>query len=103
RFANTAPACRGVCPGEEGQDGARTTGLVTEIEVVSRWIVEVDCLFDKAQPEIACVEAQILEGIAGDRRHVVDAWQICLLDERATLRKTLRACRDSSIAAFACW
>src|ERR1700722_4167897 len=79
RFADTALACGCVHPGEEGQDGAGMTGLVAKVKVISRWIVEVDGLLDKTQPEVARIKPQVLDWITADCGHMMDAWHGCLL------------------------
>ncbi len=60
-------------PREEGQDGAGAAGLVAVIEVIGAGIVEVDGLLDEAQAEIPRVEAEIADGIAGDRSDMVQS------------------------------
>ena len=72
-FCHTATAGRSSRPREEGEDAARTAGLVTVVEMIGRWVIEVDRLLDEAQSEIARVEIEILKGIAGDCRHMMDA------------------------------
>jgi hypothetical protein len=58
-FADATAAGRSCRPREERQDRARTAGLVAVIEVIGRWIIEVDRFFDEAQAEVARVEVEI--------------------------------------------
>src|SRR6185295_1039918 len=67
------PAAAGIGPGKEGENAARTSRLVAEIEVIGRGIVEVDGALDQPQPEDPGVEIEISLGIAGDAGYVVDA------------------------------
>src|SRR5207344_141493 len=61
---------------EEGDVGAGARGLVGVEQVVDRGVVLVHGLLHQAQPEDARVEVDVPGRVAGDRRHVVDAFQL---------------------------
>jgi hypothetical protein len=66
-----SPAAR-VGPWKECQDAPRRSLLVTKIEMVGSWVVEIDCAFDQSQSEGTSVEIEVPLRIAGDAGYVVD-------------------------------
>jgi len=61
-YTYTAPSSGGICPREEVQDGATTTGLVTVIEVTSRRIVEIDFFWQRTARDRVCRKVKFLMG-----------------------------------------
>jgi hypothetical protein len=59
-------------PGKERENAALTTLLITEVEVVSGRVVEVDGTLDEPEAEDAGVEIKISLGIARDTGDVVN-------------------------------
>src|SRR5438552_17865738 len=68
--ANSAARPR---PGKECENRSRRAAVVAEIKMITSRIVEIDCALDETQPEKADIEIKIVLGIAGDRRHVMEA------------------------------
>jgi hypothetical protein len=73
RLADSKPAGRNTLPREERQNRPGLSDLVAIIEVISTWIVKIDGLFDKSEPEHADIEIEIAAGETGDRGDMVDA------------------------------
>jgi hypothetical protein len=86
-------------PGEERDDRARGSGIIPEIEVVSSRIVEVYGLLDETQPQHIGIEIQVPLRVAGDSRHVVQAYDRFgwhRLNSFATIRFDIEL-KDSSL------
>jgi hypothetical protein len=66
---STAPRVR---PREKGENAARTSCLVAEVEVVGSGIVEVDRSLYQSKAESSRIEIKIALGIAGDAGDVMD-------------------------------
>ena len=62
-----------VAPGKEGQNGARTSLLVTVVQMVCAGIVEVHCFLDQAFAQGLGVETPVTHGIACNGGDVMDA------------------------------
>jgi hypothetical protein len=71
--ADTRGAGLGVGPGEEGQVGSGVALAVRVEQVVGGGVVLVDALLDEPESHDALVEAQVLDGVAGDGGDVVQA------------------------------
>lgn len=59
RLAGTDPPGDHLTPREEGHERARPPGVVAVVQVVGRWIVEVDGLLDKSETETADIEVNV--------------------------------------------
>src|SRR5262249_37293567 len=73
-FADAAAARRRSHPRKKREDRARAAGLIAVVEVIGRRVVEIDRSLDEAQAEVARIEIEVLERIAGDCRHMMDTW-----------------------------
>src|SRR2546423_5345130 len=71
-LAAALTAATRVRPGKERQNCTRTAGLVAEIEVIGRRVVEVDGAFDEPEAENSGVEIEISLRVAGDTGDVMD-------------------------------
>src|SRR5207249_2904559 len=73
RLPGPLPASWHADPGEEGQNSARLSLFVSEVEVIGARIVKVDGQLYQAQSQQLRIEVQIPLWVARDHGHVMDS------------------------------